>query len=702
MGKRSPMRGLIRLSVLLASLSAAPFAHATYIGQNLFGAWTSATADTLTNTSGPSEQTPDGPAPNGLHSANVYASAGNGNGAATGQGFANVGLLGGNASASGCLAGNFQQPCISGSTYSEFYDTVQITGAAPGTQVSITFTLSTVVNVMGFGAVGWQTRFTDGFNQVENSESLLYGAYSGDFPQAHSWTATYTVGSSYGLSGWLNLGVSEENCPGGSQNCGAANSLFASVTTWVPTAKIAHCPQCRIQSASGFAYLQATQNHPFASLHTFAGTDGATPAAGLAQATDGNLYGTTQFGGTAAAGTVFKISRAGALKTLYSFCSLSNCQDGEEPTSGLVQGTDGNLYGTTEFGGTAGLGSVFKMSRTGLLSTLYSFSGGTGGSVPATTLVQGADGKFYGTTDADGTHLAGTFFRVSRTGAFKALHSFDATNGANQNSGLIQARDGNFYGTTYAGGAQSAGTVFKIDASGVLTTLYEFCSKSACADGRAPAAGLLQGADGNFYGTTAGGGANDDGTVFSITAAGTLTTLHSFSSGDGANLVAGLIQATDGNLYGTTSQGGAHNGGTVFRVTPSGGFASLYSFCAQADCADGSMPTAPLIQDTDGDLYGTTTTDATGFGTIFRLSVGLGPFVATQTQSGTVGATVVLLGTDLTGATSVTFNGTPATAFTVVSKSEIKATIPVGASTGPVLVVTPGGTLSSNQLFTVD
>lgn len=702
MNKQRLTMGMAQLSLLIGAMIGAPLAHATYIGPNLFGAWTSATADTLTNTSGPSEQTPDGPAPNGLHSANVAASAGNGDGAASGQGFANVGLLGGNASASGCSAGLFQQPCILGGIYDEFYDTFQITGAPAGTQVSITFTLSTAINLMGFGAVGYQTRFSDGFFEVENSGSFQYAPYSGDVLQSHSWTATYTVGTSYELYGWLNLGVSEENCPGGSQNCGAANSLIASVESWTPSAKIAKCSACRIQSASGFNYLQTAQSRSFSTLHTFSGTDGASPVAGLIQATDGNLYGTTQFGGTGSEGTVFKISRQGALKTVYSFCSLPGCKDGEELPAGVIQGSDGNLYGTTEFGGAANLGSVFKLTRAGALTTLNSFSGGAGGSVPGAALAQGTDGKFYGTTSADGAHLAGTFFRITRGGVFKALQSFDGTSGSNGNSTLIQASDGNFYGTTYSGGTQSSGSVFKVDSSGNLASLYEFCSQNTCADGSAPQAGVLEGADGNFYGTTSGGGANGKGTAFKLSPSGTLTTLHSFNTTDGAAPSAGLIQATDGNFYGTTPQGGAHASGTVFRLTPGGEVTTLYSFCAQTSCTDGSTPNGAVVQATDGNLYGTTSSDATGFGTVYRVSLGLAPFIATQTKSGAVGATVVILGTDLTGATSVTFNGTAATQFTVLSKSEIKATIPTGATTGTVIVTTPAGALSSNSVFVVD
>jgi uncharacterized repeat protein (TIGR03803 family) len=236
-------------------------------------------------------------------------------------------------------------------------------------------------------------------------------------------------------------------------------------------------------------------------------------------------------------------------------------------------------------------------------------------------------------------------------------------------------------------------------------------------------AGLVQATSGDFYGTTNYGGANGDGTVFKITPSGTLTTLYSFCSQsgctDGWGPVGGLIQATNGDLYGTTEYGGANNNpncsavsgttgcGTVFKITPSGTLTTIYSFCSQSGCTDGYAAYAGLVQATNGDFYGTTEfggtsstcTDAYlfGCGTVFSLSEGLGPFVKTQTTSGKVGAHVKILGTDLTGATSVSFNGTAAV-FTVVSPSLITTTVPAGATTGKVEVATPGGGLLSSNV----
>ncbi len=231
------------------------------------------------------------------------------------------------------------------------------------------------------------------------------------------------------------------------------------------------------------------------------------------------------------------------------------------------------------------------------------------------------------------------------------VHNFDNTDGSDSQARLIQATNGDLYGTTYGGGANGAGTVFKITLSGLLTTLHNFCSQINCEDGALPNAGLIQATDGDFYGTTVAGGSNDYGTVFKITPSGKLTTLH--------------------------------------------------SFCLQASCTDGRNPYAELLQATNGDFYGTTEKGGTKFlGTVFSLSTGLGPFVKTQTTSGKVGAAVKILGSSLTGATSVTFNATAAT-FEVLSNFEIKTTVPAGASTGVVQVVTPSGTLDSNVVYTV-
>jgi len=449
----------------------------------------------------------------------------------------------------------------------------------------------------------------------------------------------------------------------------------------------------------------ASSAQTFTTLHSFNVTAPEGPKSGLVQATNGNLYGTTFLGGTGEMGTVFMVTPGGKLKTLQSF----NGTNGSGP-SGLVLATNGNLYGTTSAGGAdffecggASCGTVFQIAPAGALTTLHSFDGTDEGGNPIsyTGLVQATNRSFYGATNKGGAYGFGTLFKITAAGTLTTLHSFDPINGEGVGmAGLVQATNGYLYGTTDEGGTDGSGTVFRITPTGALTTLYNF----SLAAGAGPYAGLIQATDGNLYGTTQIGGTYSMGTVFKITPTGTQTTLYNFSGADGSYPEAGLVQATDGNFYGTTFQGGANGEGTIFQISPTGTLATLYSFCNQAHCSDGANPGAGLVQATDGSFYGTTEKGGTGnncspgCGTVFRLSVGLGPFVETLPASGKVGAAIRILGTNLTGATSVSFNGTAA-AFTVVSASQISATVPDGATTGQVQVVTPGGTLSSNIAF---
>jgi uncharacterized repeat protein (TIGR03803 family) len=472
-------------------------------------------------------------------------------------------------------------------------------------------------------------------------------------------------------------------------------------------------------SALCTATVVALSAQTFTTLQSFNGADGRSPLSGLIQATNGGLYDATPGGGASGWGTVFKITPGGKLTTLYSFCAQSECTDGTTPGAGLVQSANGDLYGTTDYGGAYNNGTVFRITPSGRLTTLHSFAGPpTDGEVPNAGMVQATNGDFYGTTAAGGAFRNGTVFKITASGTLTTLYSFCSQSGCTDGSnplGLVQATNGDFYGVTALGGAAASyngnnagagcGTVFKITPSGTLTTLYSFCSLSGCTDGLAPQAGLVQAVSGDFYGTTEqGGGTNHAGTVFKISPSGTRTTLYRFCSqgacADGASPLVGPVQATHGDFYGTTYNGGDAGRGTAFKITAGGTLTTLYSFCSQGyPCMDGASPDAGFVQDTNGNLYGTTLAGgAVNEGTVFGLSVGLVPFVKTQTTSGKVGAAVKILGTSLTGASSVSFNGTAAI-FKVVSSSEITTTVPAGATTGKVEVATPSGTLSSNVPF---
>jgi uncharacterized repeat protein (TIGR03803 family) len=361
-------------------------------------------------------------------------------------------------------------------------------------------------------------------------------------------------------------------------------------------------------------------------------SDGAGPDA-MIQGGDGNFYGTTAGGGAFAGGAVFKVTAAGVETLLYSFAGGGN--NGATPQS-LIQGSDGNFYGATAQGGVGpcsqGCGTIFKITPTGLLTTLYSFTGAADGGVP-NAVIQGSDGNFYGATEFGGlsnstcgSRGCGVVFKVTPTGVESVLYAFagGSADGALAQS-LIQGTDGNFYGLTNLGGASNNGVVFKVTPAGVETVLHAFAGGS---DGAQPVVALLQASNGNFYGTTPYGGASNQGTVFSITPAGVETVLHAFAGGttDGAIPYTGVIQGTDGNFYGTTSGGGdtscVGGCGTVYRLTSAGVESQLYGFTAGA-FGGGSQAPSPssLLQATNGSFYGTTF-DAGEFGngTAFQLT----------------------------------------------------------------------------------
>jgi uncharacterized repeat protein (TIGR03803 family) len=305
--------------------------------------------------------------------------------------------------------------------------------------------------------------------------------------------------------------------------------------------------------------------------------------------------------------------------------------DGLGPDA-LVQGQDGNFYGTTAAGGKYGLGAVFKVTPAGVESLIYSFAGGPANGATPQGVIQGSDRNFYGATAAGGSGPCsfgcGTVFKLAPNGVLTTLYFFSGATDGGVPNGVIQGSDGNFYGTTAFGGvtnnqcgSRGCGVVFKVTPAGVETALYAFMAGPS--DGALPAS-LIQGTDGNYYGVTTYGGTSNDGTVFKVTPAGVETVLYAFAGGDDGELpTAPLTEGTDGNYYGSTPFGGVSGQGVVFKVTPAGVETLLHSFAGGS--TDGANPYTALIQGTDGNFYGTTNSggDAScvgGCGTVFKLT----------------------------------------------------------------------------------
>ena len=300
--------------------------------------------------------------------------------------------------------------------------------------------------------------------------------------------------------------------------------------------------------------------------------DGSYPIDGVIQASDGNFYGVTNAGGAKNDGTIFRLTPGGVLTTLYSFCAKTNCTDGIYPSTGLVQASNGNFYGTTSYGGVMGFGTVYEITPAGQLTTIYSFCSATNcvdGQIPFGQLIQAKDGNLYGTTYSGGTSLNyGTIYSISLTGKLTTIYSFcslpNCVDGDSPYAGVVQSGSGGFFGTASLGGANGWGTVYKITPAGRFTVLHAFCAKTNCPDGKLPTSRLVQGSSGDFYGTTAFGGSgcpgsngySGCGTVYKITPAGRLTRLHAFDSADGANPQSALLDV-GGTFYGSTLEGGS-------------------------------------------------------------------------------------------------------------------------------------------------
>jgi uncharacterized repeat protein (TIGR03803 family) len=377
----------------------------------------------------------------------------------------------------------------------------------------------------------------------------------------------------------------------------------------------------------------------------------------------------------------------------------------------LTLGKDGNFYGTTLGGGDSSSGTVFKLTASGASTTLttsYTFpqtveSPTTGDGAPYYAAIQGLDGDIYGVAPAVYTGFYGVLYKMTPSGqqVFPLL-DFIYSNGSIPNL-PTQGTDGNFYGTTQAGGLFDLGVVYSADpVSRAPRVLHVFSGYPS--DGSFPEGVLVQGNDGNFYGVTYQGGANNLGTIFVVSPSGDYhKDVHDFAGvpTDGTGPLAALTLGSDGNLYGTTIYGGKNNYGAIFQFTPSSGNETVrYDFCSKPGCVDGILPETPLVQHTNGIFYGNTSGNSYGGSVFYSLDMGLGPFTRLGTSSGTVGERVEFQGQGFTGTERVLFNGVPAT-FRVVSDTELTATVPAGATTGFVSILSPGGTLSSNSMFFV-
>lgn len=356
------------------------------------------------------------------------------------------------------------------------------------------------------------------------------------------------------------------------------------------------------------------------------GTNPTFPVGGVIRDSDGNLFGTTYYGETSSSrcpngcGTVFKLSPAGALTILHIF---SSAHDGAFPSGRLARDLRGNLYGTTESGGTSNFGTVYRITANEPERALHSFAGGADGAAPMGGVLY-VQGTLYGVTRAGGDPLGtggcgtggcGTVYKITSNGAETVLHAFGGdTDGKFPEAGLIMDPDGNLYGTTESGGANGVGTVFKIDTTGTESVIYSFAGG---ADGANPASALVRGTIGDLYGTTLNGGlfvgscTSGCGTAFHIDPSGVKTTLVSFAGGSkGANPGGGLVRDSKGNFYGTTSLGGlvkaCKNGcGTIYEITRIGTFISLHSFAGSGN-NEGQLPQSGMITDGAGNFYGTT------------------------------------------------------------------------------------------------
>jgi uncharacterized repeat protein (TIGR03803 family) len=419
-------------------------------------------------------------------------------------------------------------------------------------------------------------------------------------------------------------------------------------------------------------------------------------ALAIAQGRNGDLYATAP---NPLSGELFSATPAGVLTPLYNVGGFS--------VSGATLGTDGNLYGTTQDGGTNGYGIVYKVTPAGVETVLHDFDG-TDGQDPYPELVQASNGLFYGVASTStSSNTYGTIFSISSSGTFNVLHTFEGSDGQYPHSGLTVGSDGNFYGGTTAGGANGDGVLFKITPGGTYTVLYNLCSQANCADGYDMETPLVLASDGNLYGTTHRGG-DFAGVFFKLTNGGAYTVVYTFLSAY-TPAASALALGTDGALYGIMGQGNDSQPGWIYSITTSGTFTILHAFCQDTNCTDGSNPSTPLIQDTNGTFYGFTSTGGVsgqcnsglGCGVFYSLNTSANPFITLSGTSGKVGSKVGIFGQGFSSSSVVKFNGVQATTVTHSGTTYLTATVPAGATDGYVTVTTGTTMLKSTKKYTV-
>lgn len=553
------------------------------------------------------------------------------------------------------MAGSFPQGVIQGSD-GNFYGTTQGGGPNGGGTIFKMTPTGTLTSLKGFG---WPEALELYGGLVEGPDGDFYGTAKFGGPDGEGVFYKISPTGTYTTLATLDQADGHPYRPQEGFTLGQDGYFYGTTTGGGPR--------------NGGTVVRMNAAGEYTVVAAFDGNPDMQPDSALVQTPDGGFYGTTLGGGNGF-GSVYRMSPEAEIQHVASF-------DGSAQNfflSELVQGTNGKLYGSLSEGGNYGVGAIYEVDTEGVLSFLWSFDGEYG-SEP-TGLVQGADGALYFTTSQGGLMGDGLAFRLTTSGDLTLLGEFDGTNGNQPRGSMIQAADGNFYGITL-GGTAGYGSVFKLTPDGDLTTFADFSGDDE--EAHSPQAGLVQGSDGNFYGTTETGGAEDRGAAYKVTPDGTLTTIASFGEAQGWSPVGRLVEGPDGAFYGVTHQGGSEDIGSVFRMTPEGSLSYVHQF---EGSAYGRFPAAGLIKGTDGDLYGTASDGGSlldgspaGGGQIFRIHFGAEVATNGATEVGVLGARLNGVVNPGGYATTVTFQyGTSPTLESFATASG--GTLPAGNS----------------------